>query len=94
MSKELNHLAAILHVYAGGLKDFSHLSTRKGFRSSRKGFVNQFLGKLLNIPGKFSLHKYPGKGKGKERFQSFRVLAFWFPQLTSKKTVLISFMSS
>ena len=65
MSKELNHLAAILHVYAGGLKDFSHLSTRKGFRSSRKGFVNHFLGKLLNIPGKVSLQKYPGKGKGK-----------------------------
>ena len=48
-------------------KAFSHLSTRKGFRSSRKGFANHFpnLGKLLKILGKVSLQNYPGKGKGK-----------------------------
>ena len=61
--------------YLGKLgKAFSHLSTRKGFISSRKGFANHFpkLGKLLKILGKDSLQNYPGKGKGKESFQSFR----------------------
>ena len=55
-------------------KAFSHLSTRKGFRSNRKGFANHFpnLGKLLKILGKVSIQNYPGKGKGKESFQSFR----------------------
>ena len=39
--------------------------------------VLQFLktGKILKIPGKLSLQNYPGKGKGKESFQSFRVMA-------------------
>ena len=53
-------------------KAFFHLSTRKGFRSSRKGFVNLFpnLGKLLKILGKVSFQIFPKlpwerKGKGK-----------------------------
>ena len=53
-------------------KAFFHLSTRKGFRSSRKGFVNLFpnLGKLLKILGKVSFQNFPKlswerKGKGK-----------------------------
>ena len=48
------------------------MSTRKGFRSSRKGFVNLFpnLGKLLKILGKVSFQNFPKlpwerKGKGK-----------------------------
>merc|ERR1712051_462161 len=53
-------------------KAFFHLSTRKGFRSSRKGFINPFpnLGKLLKILGKVSFQIFPKlpwerKGKGK-----------------------------
>ena len=53
-------------------KAFFHLSTRKGFRSNRKGFVNLFpnLGKLLKILGKVSFRNFPKltwerKGKGK-----------------------------
>ena len=53
-------------------KAFFHLSTRKGFRSSKKGFVNHFpnLGKLLKILGKVSFQIFPKlpwerKGKGK-----------------------------
>ena len=53
-------------------KAFFHLSTRKGFRSSRKGFVNLFsnLGKLLKILGKVSFQnfpKLPWERKGKEK---------------------------
>ena len=53
-------------------KAFFHLSARKGFKSSRKGFINPFpnLGKLLKILGKVSFQIFPKlpwerKGKGK-----------------------------